>query len=68
MNRSDLGNGSSREGCANVISHITCIVMLTVAGESQDRRDDKLRWAACPCGLYRSTDDIKTLGQICAVD
>src|SRR5256885_1375305 len=42
--------------------------MLTVAGETESRRDDELRWTASTRALNRGADNFEALRQVGAVD
>src|SRR5437764_221223 len=53
---------------ADILGHITEIIVLSVAGEAQERCDDKLRWSSGACPLHRRANDVETLSEIGAVD
>src|ERR1700682_5001158 len=43
----------------NVVGHVARIIMFSVAGETQSRRDHELRWPASPRALDGGADDFE---------
>jgi hypothetical protein len=52
----------------DVVGHVTGIIVFPVAGETQSRGDDELRWTTGPRALDRSANHFKALCEVGAVD
>src|SRR5205823_1171430 len=51
----------------DIFGHVARVVMLTMAGETQSRRDDELRWTASTRALNRGADNFEALREVGAV-